>query len=412
LDTIIAAYVAGIASRPSDLILLTNLGKANLAKNNLPEARRLLSGVLLANPDADAARLPLVSVALLEGKPGEALQNADQILTRVPRDPRTRYLRTVALMGLARYDEARETLDSMVREFPTATDLQLEQGLLAIMSKRYSEAERIFGKISATGADDVRVAQGLAESYVGQQQLDRAVKVLEAEVSKNPQVALPRQALAKVLVRAAKYDAAIAHLEELRKQLPKSTQVLLDLGDAYRMKGDHGRAEEQFRAALQMTPSSSRANILMGYSLFESGRLAESIPAYRQALSLQPRNSVAMNNLAYALAEKGGQKELDEALQLAQKALEISPKEPDLLDTLGWVYLKKSMPDSAVQVFAGLTHEWPNSPTYLHHMGVALLAKGDSPAARKSLQDALAAGPQGAQADQIRKDLGRISARN
>ena len=113
-----------------------------------------------------------------------------------------------------------------------------------------------------------------------------------------------------------------------------------------------------------------------------------------------------MNNLAYLLAETGG--DLNEALRLAELALKKAPNQPNYRDTLGWVYTKKKMTDSAIQTLNALVLQEPKNPTYRYHLGYALLEKGESARARKELENALANGPSAEQAARIRELIKKI----
>jgi Flp pilus assembly protein TadD len=112
-----------------------------------------------------------------------------------------------------------------------------------------------------------------------------------------------------------------------------------------------------------------------------------------------------MNNLAFALSSSSNARDLDEALNLAQKALQISPNEPELIDTLGWIWLKKGKPDTALQLFEPISQANPGNPSYKHHVGLALLAKGDRSDGERTLQAALLKGPSRVEADEIRETL-------
>jgi Flp pilus assembly protein TadD len=99
---------------------------------------------------------------------------------------------------------------------------------------------------------------------------------------------------------------------------------------------------------------------------------------------------------------------LDEALNLAQRAVQRVPGQPEFSDTIGYVYLKKKMLDSAVRSFDGLVQKYPGNPTYRYHLGMALLATGDKAGARKALEAALANHPAEDQAAKIRELAAKI----
>ncbi len=87
-----------------------------------------------------------------------------------------------------------------------------------------------------------------------------------------------------------------------------------------------------------------------------------------------PDNPVALNNMAYALAETGG--DLDAALNMAQRAKQRLPHRLDVLDTLGWIYMKKNLSDSAIQLFREIVRQDPNRSTYPLPPGHGAGAKG------------------------------------
>jgi tetratricopeptide (TPR) repeat protein len=409
LDKAIEAYQVVLKLRLDDPVALLGLGQAYFAKNDLVSARKTLLSARQKNPTSEEPKRFLAMISLREGKPAEALTMLDELLRGSPGSTSGRYLKINALMELGRYDEARPELDKLAHEFPQSSDLKLMRGLLAVLSKRYQDAEAIFSTAAASGGSDVRFDLGLAEAYAGRQQYDRALQLLETEVRRSPQQPVIRRMLAKTALQAGQFDRAISELQKLLQAQPDSATLLTDLGQAYRAKGDLPMAAQEFQKAIQRGSKDPLPYFLLGFTLDASGKPSEAIQTYRQALVLRPNDSLTMNNLAYALADSANPKDLDEALQLAQRALEISPREPDLRDTLGWVWLKKGKPDTALQLFTELCRDTPANPSYRLHLGLALLAKGNTGGAQKTLEQALASNPSQTEAVEIRSALRRAS---
>jgi tetratricopeptide (TPR) repeat protein len=69
---------------------------------------------------------------------------------------------------------------------------------------------------------------------------------------------------------------------------------------------------------------------------------------YREALLLEPDNPSRMNNLAYFLI--GKDQNINEGLELADKALELSPDHYNYLDTKGWGLYKQGKYQEAVEI--------------------------------------------------------------
>jgi tetratricopeptide (TPR) repeat protein len=129
---------------------------------------------------------------------------------------------------------------------------------------------------------------------------------------------------------------------------------------------------------------------------------------YRRILKIQPNNPNALNDLAYLMADSG--ENLDEALVLARRGAQFATEpslKTSLSDTLGWIYLKKSMYDSALQTFQGLVNSNPGSMTFRYHLGTTLYQMGNKPKAKVELEAALAARPKSDDEPKIRELLAR-----
>ena len=119
-----------------------------------------------------------------------------------------------------------------------------------------------------------------------------------------------------------------------------------------------------------------------------------------------PRAPVASNNLAYLDAEAGTN--LDVALNRAQTAKAALPDDPDVDDTLGWVYVKRGLPALAIAPLGEAIKKNKTNPLYHYHLGMAYAKSGDNDNARASLQRALqlsAAFPEAADARRTLESL-------
>src|SRR6185295_5834498 len=88
------------------------------------------------------------------------------------------------------------------------------------------------------------------------------------------------------------------------------------------------------------------AHTLAAAILDVQGKHAESQQRYEHVIDIDPDAVVAANNLAWMYATTGGN--LDRALQLAQAATAKMPNDPEVQDTLGWIYLRKNLLKMAV----------------------------------------------------------------
>jgi tetratricopeptide (TPR) repeat protein len=407
VDQAIRDLEAVVSKRPDNAQLRFRLGQAYRHKGDVGAARKHLEAVKTRDAGTmTAVRLELAEIAFAQGRPEDALRFADQALSIISANPKARLYRSVALTALGRHDEARAGLSGLLRDNPRYAEARLQQAILAITEKKFVEAQEILSKLQEANPNDARPLMGLAESYAVQAQFDKALIMLTGELKKSPNRVDLRLLLGTMAVRAGKLDLAIDQYRALVAQDSKSAEWLMRLGNVYQLKGDSANAAKQFEQAKQLAPSAVAPVVFLAESLERSGHVEEAKANYRRALQLQPDNPIIMNNLAQLLADSGGS--LDEALDLSRRALQKAPDQAPIIDTLGWVYLKKNSIDSALQTFTSLSRKYPDVPVFRYHLGLAAMQKGDRLMAKNEIEKALASKPSPQEAVEMRDVLAKL----
>jgi tetratricopeptide (TPR) repeat protein len=387
LDAALQAFQAQVDKRPEDAERRYNLGRAQGAKGNLELAQAQFREAIKRRPGYLPPRLALAEISLTTRNFKDLLRQIQELQSSGVDSPRMRLLRAIGLMSVERYGEARTELTRLLMEDPQFHDARLQLGLLNVAQKRFREAEDLFQKLHETDPSDLRTVEGLAEVRLRQKQFDKAVQVWNAQLKTSPNSTAVREGLARTAMRAGQYDLAIAQYQQLVAANPNSAELHSNLGEACRAKGDVNGALASFQKAKDLAPQKLYLSSVLADLQQIAGNQQQAEANYRRVLASQPDNLIASNNLAFLLAEKGG--DLDEALQLAQRAQTKAPATPAFADTLGWIYLKKNMGDSALQIFNQLARKYPKHPGFRYHLAVALLQKGDKVRARTELEAAL-----------------------
>jgi tetratricopeptide (TPR) repeat protein len=108
--------------------------------------------------------------------------------------------------------------------------------------------------------------------------------------------------------------------------------------------------------------SESDINTNIGSLYEEADSLGKAEEFYRKALAFEPENAYGLNNLAYFLIDKD--QNIDEGLELVDKALELIPNNIDFQDTKGWGLYKQGKYKEALDL---LEKSWALSPSYSWH---------------------------------------------
>jgi tetratricopeptide (TPR) repeat protein len=246
---------------------------------------------------------------------------------------------------------------------------------------------------------------------VAQKQPDRAAEILRSEIQKYPARREFHMALANVYARAGKFDLAISEfnglLEKVDHKSADAADIYFRLGETQRLAQRLPAAIDAMQKARDILPGNATILNALVSMLTVAGRKNEARTACENALRVDSENPIALNNLAYVIAESAGG-DLNEALTFAQRANRKLPQQPDIADTLGWIYLKKNLPDNALEIFQANVARAPANARYRYHLGMALYQKGDKAHAKQELQTALTNGPSKEEAENIRELIGKI----
>jgi tetratricopeptide (TPR) repeat protein len=392
----ISELQAVVNAAPDNFVARYNLGRAHVARGEWEQARQQFTEAIRERPDYVTARLALAQLQVMRSEFEPALKSVAGILLIDKKNGPARMIEAAALMGEAKYPEARQVLDAVRQANPNAPDIDFSLGMLAMKQGNLKEAEGIFRKAYAANAKDGRALVGLVEVLAAQGHMDQAVDVLQSEVAKSPNRNDLRIALGNLAVRAGNLDLAIKQFQAVLNALDKNSKargdLYLRLGVTLRKKGDLNGAIQALYSAREALPGNAMVVDELALTLGNADRKKEARAIYEQAIKQDPQDGMALNNLAFMMAE-GGSGDLDQALTYAQRAKQVLPNWSEVSDTLGWIYLKKNMSDNAMDIFQALVNQKPDNSTYRFHLGMAYAQKGDKPKALQELQKALHSSP-------------------
>jgi tetratricopeptide (TPR) repeat protein len=442
LEGAISEFRHQLASKPANSARIHfQLGSALEREGDREGARREWTAAL-QRPGFLPPRYALAQMLRDEGRPEEALKISREIMEISAHDEQSRLLYATCLTATARYPEARAELIQLRAQYPQSPDPRYQLAVLDVYTKKYAEAEAAFQQLrTQLPANDYRAVFGIVESYCRQNKPSDAIRLIQEELKRNPNSIPLHDELARRAIASGAYDLAIEQYRILATLSPGAIGPQIRIIQAYMAKGDQKTAMEMVDSAVRSQPRSVAFKFLQGEALEKSGQQGDAKEVYRSILTLQNDNAEAMNNLAFLMVETGDNP--DEALKLAKGALlgvarraglavtegadpngdallaadaansqQLTDEERRLMrsleDTIGWIYVKKKMYDSAVRCFQVLLKDDSANPVYHYHIGAALLEKGDKQKAGIELNTALTEKPEPSDAAAIRKLMARL----
>jgi Flp pilus assembly protein TadD len=253
-----------------------------------------------------------------------------------------------------------------------------------------------------------------AQAICAQEDAGQAMGRLQEEIAAQGERLDLLLALGNTAVGAGKFDLAIASFQKvLDKVEPDSREagdLHLRIGETYRRKGDGEAAIAWLTRASELLPDQPVVRGTLALVLDACGEKEEAERAYRATLELDPDNAIAMNNLAFLLAERG--EDLEQALGFAQRARELMPLDVEMIDTAGWVRLKRKETDAAIGLFADALGKAPGNEAYRQHLLLALERKVERSAAMDELKSLLAGDVSSASAGKVLELLKAVRSPN
>lgn len=196
----------------------------------------------------------------------------------------------VALFELGELDEAANRFQQALSIEPQHLAAQTMSGRVLLKQDRSAEAEQAFQGVLAIDSRYAPAHRSLALLYLDDQP-EKAVEHWREALETNPHDAsvLGRlgDALSKSLGRHAEAVSVLRRAEEVTSGFPERLRwksfsrdhaiVLLHMGDALRMAGEHPAAAKAYQQSIALDDEMAEAHCHLGLTLMEQGEFAEAL---------------------------------------------------------------------------------------------------------------------------------------
>lgn len=208
------------------------------------------------------------------------------------------------------------------------------------------------------------------------------------------------------LRRAGKTDAAIEVLEQLMQSHPDQPIVHVSAGDLYRQLEQFGDAVAAYDRAVALYTERDSEQWFVHYARAISHERLDNWDNaeadFRRALEINPDQPQVLNYLGYSMVEKAIN--LDEALDMIERAVKARPDSGYIVDSLGWVLYRLGRYDAAIGYMERAAELEAVDPVVNDHLGDVLWAVGRHTEAEFQWHRALSFVDEGGSAQDIDPD--------
>jgi cellulose synthase operon protein C len=377
--------------------------------NDRGSAEREWREAVRLHPDLLDAWRSLASLAMRKGDMETLDQCATRMISLQSSAPEGYALRGLSNINRRRYAEAELDIRKAIQIAPLSSFGYVQMGNLKFAEHQFPDAAKAYQTGLDLNQNSSDALRGLMNTCVAQKEVDRALAIAEAQISKVPNDGAFYELLGTALFYN-KHDLpaaekAFAESAELDR---RNTDPLIMLGEVQAAAGRTDEAIATYRQSLQSHPNEVRFYLLLGdlYQSKQDWTNAEN--SYQKSLVLTPENPLASGKLAAVMLQSG--QNLDVALSLAQAARRGLPTSSAIADTLGWIYYQKGVYPSAIDSLQEALKlergsKSQDDPKTHFHLGMAYAKNGQTALARQQLQLVLKINPNSAEAADAKKQL-------
>lgn len=372
---------------------------------NSDQAEAIVVGHLQAKPDSTEVRSAYAGILSSMRRYADAATQFQALIKGNPQSAANRLALAALQVELKRPDEAIATLNTYLAGLRDGSIVQATPA-----AERTDDAEGDDGE----GGDDAvaplsAADQGTIQAYfllaraAGQKRDYAGAERWLAKVN-DPQRTLDVAARrAELLADQGKLKQAVDVVRKAPADTPAAERLKFVLeAQLYNDAKQWEASEKVFAAGVKRFPKDEELIYQQAMAAEKLNRVEAMEKLLRRVIEIRPDHFHAYNALGYSLAERNLR--LPEARTLIVKALELSPGEPLITDSLGWVEYRLGNIPEAVRLLREAYRQRPEAEIGAH-LGEVLWVSGERDEARRVLR---AARDLDASNDTLKQTLARL----
>lgn len=342
----------------------------------------------LAGPRETRWGLALSEFHLRNGRPGPALEAAKRASAKAPDEFNVLIAYAKAQLALGDTPGAKSTLTNATRVADYNPPLQVQVAQLQLSANNPPGAAYSLEKALSSQPDFMPAVALMAHVELRDGNTAQAEKSARKIAEQHPKLAVGYSLLGDVALARGQMPQALDNFRRAHQAEP-STETLLklfrNLSKQENAKGAHYQLADQWLAA---HPKDIAVQSALADSYAAAGNFAMARGSYENILKNSPNDVEVLNNLANVLLNLKN----PDAVKIAEQALARDPKNPNVIDTLGWALFQFGQTDRALQLLRDARLRDPANAVMRYHLAVVLAQTGRTQEAKDELELALKPG--------------------
>lgn len=233
-----------------------------------------------------------------------------------------------------------------------------------------------------------------AGNFIAGGNIEEAINIYKGYITDTTSIVAPYQMIIEGELFLQRADSVSKYTELALARFPDNIELHIRRAGGLQYLNRDKEALTAYRAALKLADTDSLRSAILGFigdAYHQQNKPRETYKYYEDALKYDKDNVVVLNNYAYYLSEE--KRKLDNALVMAERVMQLEPKNPTYIDTYAWVlYLLGRYEEAKKAMLQAISLDPSGSPEYMIHYGDILYEMGDYFMAKYYWKKALDAG--------------------
>lgn len=356
----VVAFEKARAMLPTNSQTWFNLGVLYWKKGDVGKATGSYRKGLQLDPTDIPANQNYALLLMAIGKYQQAIIPLERVKQVNPSELAVRVALIEAYFKGGRKTEGeRETQEALASAMMSPAD-QVKLAAVLREDGQPEEAEMVLRHAIASGADSAEARGALASLLLEKKQYEGAAEEFGRAVQLDPGSSKFALGLAEVLLQWKHHSTLLAFLNAVHERFSDLPEYQYKLAQAYYGLGQFPRAIEQLEKVIALRPPRlDVAEYLLGNSYLAMGTFERAEDHYRKAIAFNPKDPSYYESLATLLRKKR-KANVDEAITLLNKALQLDPSNPRPKLQLALCFKSKSDFAKAQGLLEEVVREQPN----------------------------------------------------
>ncbi len=373
LESFVAKYLALTKSHPNNVQLHVGLSILQQKNNALQPALKSIKHAIKLAPDNIRAAFQESRLLQKLGRQDEAIKRLKKLVEEHPDNIglRARYAQTLADTDL---NQSEKQFSILNKQAPNNPDILFSLGLIEKENGKLDSAIERFQTLLIHQKHQNAAHYHIGKTYDRQEKTEDALEhYLQVRPSQQFLESIARAT--EILVNTQREYDAIQLIREHKENTEGQYLEGLFLLEAEVLSsvGQVSAAELVFDDGLKAFPQSTQLLYARAMLYVNINYISGAEQDLKHVIKLIPNNAAALNALGYTLADQTTR--YDEAYQYILQALALTPKNPAVLDSVGWVEYRRGNLQLSIQWLRQAMEAMPD-PEIAAHLGEVLWISG------------------------------------